>query len=65
MKREHSMTYDETIAHLQDKIDEHDDVLHRTLTLVDKLHDRVARLEARAAAYDDPEANEQPRHNTH
>ncbi len=33
------MTYEETIAHLQDKIDEHDDVLHRTLTLVDKLHD--------------------------
>ena len=65
MKGEHSMTYEETIAHLQDKVDEHNDVLHRTLTLVDKLHDRVALLEARAAVYDDPAGESQPRNNTH
>jgi len=56
------MTYEETIAHLQDKTDEHHDVLHRLISLVDKLHDRIARLEARVESIYSPEADEQPWH---
>lgn len=57
------MTYEETVATLEDRVEEHHDVLHRLLTLVDKLHDRIASLEARAAVYD-PAVETRP-HPTH
>ncbi len=59
------MTYEETIVLLEDKLDEHHEILHRLVTLIDTLQDRVMRLEARAAVYDDPAGESQPRHNTH
>ena len=56
------MNYEETVATLEDRVDEHHDVLHRLISLVDKLHDRIARLEARVESIYSPEADEQPWH---
>ena len=56
------MDYEETVATLEDRVDEHHEILHRLISLVDKLHDRIARLEARAAVYDDPESDDRPQH---
>ena len=59
------MDYDETVATLEDRADEHHEIMHRLISIIDRLHDRIAVLEARVGAPYDPEADEQPRHNTH
>ncbi|CAN5681822.1 hypothetical protein BH24ACI4_BH24ACI4_13690 [soil metagenome] len=56
------MDYEETVATLEDKLDEHHEIMHRLVTLIDTLQDRVMRLEARVESIYSPEAYEQPWH---
>ncbi len=56
------MTYRETVVLLEDRVDEHHEILHRLVTLIDTLQDRVMRLEARVESIYSPEADEQPWH---
>ncbi len=56
------MTYTESVATLEDRADEHHEILHRLVTLIDALQDRVIRLEARVESIYSPESDEQPRH---
>jgi hypothetical protein len=41
--KEDRMTYKETVATLEDRADEHHEVLHRLVTLINVLQDRVTR----------------------
>lgn len=56
------MTNKETIAALEMSAVEHHEILHRLVTLIDTLQDRVMRLEARVSSIYDPEVEARPRH---
>lgn len=62
MKGQNDMTYKEFLVVAEAKIDEHHEILHRLISLVDALQDRVIRLEARVESIYSPESDEQPRY---